>query len=546
MVTLARTVVVAAGVFAPGHLGELTQYLPFELVDDVLAQTRTVQRRLRKLPSRAGVYFVLALAMFPRLGYARVWGKLAAGLAGLDLPSPSEKALRDLRRRLGPAPLRALFEVVAGPLAQPRTPGVSFAGLRTVAFDGLNSLKVPDTDRNRTWIGRIRYRMGFAGYPTLRLMTLAETGTRGLLGATVGSASDRDEAHLARRLLPLLGPGMLVLLDRAFDAAWFLAQVHATGAMLLVRAKSSRDPRVLAHLPDGSYLSRLDGLDVRIIEATVGVTGADGSRVSDSYRLITTLTDAGRYPATALVRLYHERWEIESAFLALRHTLLGGHVLRSGDRPGIEQELWALLTLYQLVRMAMVEAIEARPGTDPDRASFTTALEAARDQLTAAQGICPSGPPARPGTIGRAVLATLLPARRPRYSSRTIKCSTSRYHERDPSRPQAPATITAIDITVHTPALSTATPRRAHRKAPASLTPRPPTRRQRVTALMATEPRRDWPGRELAERLQVKPRIMHTQLREWALLGFITRSGYGIYRLNTPPHYASSTTAPDP
>ena len=84
----------------------------------------------------------------------RVWGKLTAGLAGLDLPRPSEKALRDLRRRLGPAPLKALFEVVAGPLAQPRTPGVRFAGLRTVAFDGLNSLKVPDTDRNRSWIGQ--------------------------------------------------------------------------------------------------------------------------------------------------------------------------------------------------------------------------------------------------------------------------------------------------------------------------------------------------------------------------------------------------------
>ena len=87
-----------------------------------LAETRTVQRRLRDLPSRVGVYFVLALGLFPRLGYARVWGKLTAGLAGLDLPSPSEKALRDLRRRLGPAPLKALFEVVAGPLAQPHTP----------------------------------------------------------------------------------------------------------------------------------------------------------------------------------------------------------------------------------------------------------------------------------------------------------------------------------------------------------------------------------------------------------------------------------------
>src|SRR5437763_6571273 len=131
MTTITRAVTVAAGVFAPGHLGELTQYLPFELVADVLEQTRTAQRRLRMLPSRGGEYFVLALGMFPHLGYARVWGKLTTGLAGLGLVAPSENALRDLRRRLGPAPLKALFEVVAGPLAQPHTPGVRFGGLRS-------------------------------------------------------------------------------------------------------------------------------------------------------------------------------------------------------------------------------------------------------------------------------------------------------------------------------------------------------------------------------------------------------------------------------
>jgi hypothetical protein len=75
--TISDEVTVAGGVFAPGHLGELTQYLPFELVDDILAQTGTVQRRLRNLPSRAGVYFVLALGMFPAPG-------LCAGLGQAD------------------------------------------------------------------------------------------------------------------------------------------------------------------------------------------------------------------------------------------------------------------------------------------------------------------------------------------------------------------------------------------------------------------------------------------------------------------------------
>ena len=220
-------------------------------------------------------------------------------------------------------------------------------------------------------------------------------------------------------------------------------------------------------------------------------------------------------------------------------------MLRSGDQPGLEQETWALLTLYQLLRMAMVDAIEAQPGTDPDRASFTTALETARDQLTAAAGICPVDPAGQPGAIGRAVLATLLPARRARYSARIVKCSTSRYHENDDSRPRLPAAITAIGITVHTPPLAPGAPGRARYSARAPRPDQPPTRRQRITEIMTSQPPRDWSGHELALLLEVKPRNMLTQLGEWAKLGFFPRTGFGTYALNTPSP-ASSTTASGP
>ena len=543
-VTVSRSFTVAAGVFAPGHLGELTQYLPFELVDEVLEHTKATQRRLRDLPSRVGVYFLLALGMFPRLGYARVWAKLTAGLAGVvAVPTPSEKALRELRRRLGPAPLKALFEVVAGPLAQPRTPGVCYRGLRTVAFDGLNSLKVPDTKRNRAWLGRIHYRMGFAGYPTLRVMALAETGTRALLGATV--SSHRDEPTLATDLLHLLRPGMLVLLDRAFDSTGFLDQITQTGAQFLVRGKSTRKPLVLRHLPDGSYLSVLGGLTVRIIEADLVMTGADGSEVADRYRLITTLTDHHRHPAADLTQLYHERWEIETAFLALRHTILNGHVLRSADPSGLEQELWALLTLYQLLRMAMVTAVETQPNINPDRASFTTALETARDQVTTAHNIIhPSDPTDLLGVIGNTVLATLLPPRRPRFSARKVKNPTSRYLNRDDGRPPKPTTVTTIDITIHTPAPTTTPPRtRPPRTRPPRnrTTPQPTTRRARVLDLMNTNPHHPWNGTQLATQLDIPPHNLLTQLAEWARLGLLTKTSKGHYTPNPPPH---STTPP--
>ena len=297
----------AGGVFAPGHPGELTRVVPFELVDAVLEETGGGERRLRLLPSRVGVCFLFAMCLFPRPGYLGIWGKLTAALDGLGLAVPSPKALRDLRRRLGTAPVKALFEVLAGPLGQPHTPGVRFGRYRTVAFDGCKSVKVPDTPRNRGWLGKMKASPGETGYPVIQLMTLCETGTRGLPGAVFGSTAD-GETTWARRLLHLLDESMLVLMDRGFDAGEFPAEVAATKAQFLVRLTSARRPPVLRCLPDGSVLSVIGGVKVRIIEASVTVTCHDGTRYGGTYRLATTLADHRAWPAQALIALYHERW----------------------------------------------------------------------------------------------------------------------------------------------------------------------------------------------------------------------------------------------
>src|SRR6185312_13151726 len=507
MVTVPCLVTVAAGVFAPGHLGELTRYLPFELAGDVLEMTGAVQRRMRALPSRVGMYFALAMTLFPGIGYLRVWDKMTGALEDLGLPRPSEKALRDLRRRLGAAPAKELFETVAVPLASPWTRGVTWRGLRTVAFDGLNSVHVPDSDRNRSWLGKLKNRLGVAGYPAMRIVALAETGTRGLLGAVIGGQGERAEVPLARKLICRLGEGMLLLADRAYDAADLLTAIAATGAHFLVRGSASRKPGVGQILPDGSYLSQVDGLQVRIIEADLDVHGADGTRIGDSYRLITTLLDWRRYPAGELIRLYHERWEIE--------------------------------VTYQALRLAMTAAAESA-GADPDRASFTTALAAARDQVTAARGVADSGDPDDIGRIGRAVLDGLMPARRPRYSARKVKCSTSRYHirdqDRDQDRPCQSVTITRVQITIIVPPPDRPAARSRSRKdqPPGPPHPRPDSRRDQVTRIMASQPGQDWSGSDLADRLGIKPRNLLTQLAEWTRLGLLSKTGRGRYALPGP------------
>jgi hypothetical protein len=442
VMSVTTVITVAAGAFAPGHLGELTRIVPFELADAVLEEGGGLERRVRLLPSRVGLYFLLAMCLFPQPGYLGVWGKLTAGLRVLGLGAPSGKALRDLRRRIGIAPARRLFEVLAGPLGQPRTPGVMFAGYRTVSFDGCKSVKVPDTAANRGWLGKMNAALGVTGYPVIQLMALVETGTRALLGAAFGSTAT-SELDWARQLLHLLDKTMLVLMDRGFDAGDFLAGVAGTGAQLLVRLNASRKPPVLRYLPDGSFTSVIGGVKVRVIAAEVTVTCHDGTTYGGWYRLATTLLDHRAFPAGTLMALYHERWEHEVTYLALRHTLLQGRVLRSGDPGGLQQEAWALLALYQALRTAITDAVQAVPGTDPDRASYQAAVDAAQDLAITARNITdPDGD--LTGDIGRTVLARLNPPRRPRVCARRVKSPLSRWSKHPPGKPATSKKITQI------------------------------------------------------------------------------------------------------
>jgi hypothetical protein len=425
-------ITVAEGRFAAGHLGELTQQVPFEMVDAVLADTGAVQRRVRELPSRVVVYLLLAGCLFAELGYRQVWHRLVAGLAGMDVPDPSSAALTQARRRVGVAPLRALFDLLRGPAATSAGP-VRWRGLLVCALDG-TIMSVPDGPANLTVYTKSNCHNGGSGYPLLRLLAVVACGTRTIIDAVFGPISSGETTY-ARQLLASMHAGMLVLADRNFAAGWLLAAVADTGAHLLVRAKTGTGG---PHLPvlrrhrDGSYRSTFGGKVVRVIEAEITLTTTAGT-ATGVYRLITTLLDHHRHPAGALIRLYHERWEIETAYLELKSSILGGRVLRARTPAGVHQEVYALLVTYQALRTAMTDATNTTPGIDPDRASFTTALHAARDQVVQAAGVIAGAVIDLVGKIGRVVLDNLLPARRLRVNARTVKRAISKYNARGPS-----------------------------------------------------------------------------------------------------------------
>jgi len=445
-IAITRTVTVAGGLFAPGHLGELTRLIPFEMVDEVLAATGRLQRRLRLLPARVVVYLVLAGCLFAELGYPQVWQQLTAGLAALAVAQPTSSALRQARQRLGAAPLRALFDLLRGPAATTATQAVRWRGLLLTVIDG-TVLSVADAAAVRARYGKQRGNHGGSGYPTKRLSGLLTCATRSVVDAVFDPITT-GELDQARVLARSLHAGMLLLADRNYAAADLITTLAATKADPLIRCKNGRRLPIITRYRDGSWLSTIATTRVRVIDAQIAITTTTGTRTG-GYRLITTLLDPHRYPADELIKLYHQRWEIETAYLELKSSILDGRVLRARTPDGIDQEVHALLIVYQTLRTAIVDATDTKPGTDPDRASFTTALHTARNQITQAAGIIADTVIDLVGAIGQAVLTHLLPDRRIRVKTRMIKRSNSKYQARGPTidRRSYKATIN-IDIII--------------------------------------------------------------------------------------------------
>ncbi|ONI91970.1 transposase [Actinosynnema sp. ALI-1.44] len=425
---------------APGHLGELTQLVPFEMVDHAVAETRKVQSRIRDLPSRVVVYLLLAGCLFPELGYRQVWNRLVSGLHGVDTASPTAGALCQARRRVGVAPLRWLFDLLRGPAAGIATTGTRWRGLLVTALDG-TTMTVADSAANLTVFTKPGSNNGGSSQPLLRMLVLVSCGTRTVLDAVLGPVTSGETTYAAR-LSGRVREGTIVLPDRNFAADDLIA---ATGAHVLFRVKTSRKLPPLRRYDDGSYLSMLGTVTVRVITAEIAIVTSTGRRTG-LYRLVTTLLDHHRHPASELVTLYHQRWEIETAYLEIKSSVLGGRVLRARTPDGVEQEVYALLVTYQLLRTVMADATSTRPGIDPDRAGFSIALHTARDQIIHAAGVIADTVIDLVGTIGRQVLANLLPSRRIRTSPRVVKRAISKYNARGTvDRASYKATI-SIDI----------------------------------------------------------------------------------------------------
>ena len=383
-------------------IGVLRLVFPPELVDRVVAGSGRTEMRHRLLPARVVVYYVLGLALFAQASYEEVMRNLVEGLAWQSgwaqaWNVPTKAALFKARARLGPEPLKALFDAVAAPLATEETKGAWYRDWRLMSIDG-TCIDVADTPANDETFGRPGTGRGDGrgAFPQVRLVGLAECGTHALQAVTPGPCAT-GETTLARGLLGSFGEPMLVLADRNFYSFSLWNEARATGADLLWRTKSNHILPVDERLDDGSYLSHLHevvknkrrptDVVVRVIEYILDDPGRP--EVEDRYRLLSTVLDPEAAPAGELAALYAERWEFESVLDELKTHQRGPRVvLRSKAPEGVTQELWGYLCVHYAVRW-LIHGVAQAADADPDRLSFTRTLRVARRTTASHPGFSP-------------------------------------------------------------------------------------------------------------------------------------------------------------
>ena len=382
-------------------LGVVTKTFPAETIDRILEETGRQSQRQRNLPARVMVYYVIALAFYAEASMSEVLRCLLEGLRWLARPEQDvrvsgKSGISQARTRLGEEPVRALYRQVVSPIAQARTKGAWYRGWRLVSIDG-STWDVADTPENAGEFGRPGASRGKSGYPQLRFVTLAESGTHVLFGAEVGAYAT-GETTLARSVLKHLTPDMLCLADRGFVGFEPWRRTAQTGAALLWRVRRNQVLGCIERLTDGSYLSKLyandmdrrhdrNGCLARVVEYRL--KGIEGTQ--ELYRLVTTIIDPDRAPAAELAALYHERWEIETAIGEVKTRLKGRNtVLRSRTPALVRQEFFGFLLAHFAVRSLMHEAACAA-GRDPDELSFLHAVRVVRRKIPLYAAIPPSG-----------------------------------------------------------------------------------------------------------------------------------------------------------
>lgn len=431
----------------PAAFPQLLAHFDPDWVEEALLNTEAATLRRRRLPAEQTVWLVLGMALFRDLPITTVAQHLELVLPARDgRRTVASSTLTQARARLGVAPMEWLFTRSAETWAHQSAAADRWRGLALYGVDG-TTVRVADSDDNRGYFGGQdtgREHQGQAerrgGYPLVRLVAVMALRSHLLAGAAFGPYRT-DERTYAHKLWATLPDHSLTLFDRNYLQANVLLPLQQGGAERhwLTRAKSTTSYRLITRLGAGDELVELEVSSEARKQDPSLPTRFDARVITyqrkghPPQRLVTSLVDPLRFPAAEVRALYHERWEIELGFGEIKTDLLERfETIRSKSPTAVEQELWGILTVYNLVRLEM-QRIAAALDVHPLRISFVAAVRACVHQWVLAAAASPGRIPGHLAAVPDRMRIFVLPPRRPeRRFPRAVKVKMSNYARKLP------------------------------------------------------------------------------------------------------------------
>ncbi len=203
------------------------------------------------------------------------------------------------------------------------------------------TVSMPDTPENQNAYPQARTQRAGLGFPVARVVVLLSLATGMVTDMAMGPylGQETGETALLRQLLKRFNPEDILLGDRYFSSYFMIA---------------------LLKEPNVDFVSRIHQL--RKVDFR-----------TESFVVVTTLTDAATYPKGEIAQLYHYRWLAELDIRAIKISM-GMDILRCKTPEMVRKEMWTCLLAYNLIRQTMLQSAR-KAGMSPRALSFTATMQ---------------------------------------------------------------------------------------------------------------------------------------------------------------------------
>ena len=263
-------------------------------------------------------------------------------------------------------------------------------GRHVYLVDG-TTVSMPDTPANQKEYPQMPLQPAGLGFPIVCLVVLLSLATGMLKDMAMGPYAGKrtGETALLRQLLKRFKPGDVLLADRYYCSYFMIAMLMESGLDLVTRVHQRRavdfrggrrlgqDDHIiqwrLPQKPDWMDQQTYDRMPASIEVRELRVHVAQPGFRTESFVVVTTLTDTAEYAKDDVAELYHRRWLAELDIRAIKITL-GMDILRCQTPEMVRKEMWASLLAYNLIRQTLLQSAQMS-GHSPRGLSFAAAMQ---------------------------------------------------------------------------------------------------------------------------------------------------------------------------